>query len=64
MSHPIAYTSRKVNATERNYPTHKQELLAIVHALKTWRYYLDGTHSIVYTDHATLRPFPTQPNLT
>jgi transposase InsO family protein len=63
-SHPVAYTSRKMNAAERNYPTHEQELLAVVHALKTWRYYLDGTHFIVYTDHATLRHFPTQPNLT
>jgi len=53
-----------MNAAERNYPTHEQELLAVVHALKTWRYYLDGAHFIVYTDHATLRHFPTQPNLT
>ena len=64
VSHPVAYTSRKMNAAERNYPTHEQELLAIVHALKTWRYYLDGSHFIVYTDHATLRHFPSQPNLT
>jgi hypothetical protein len=61
---PVAFTSRKLNAAERNYPTHEQELLAVVHALKTWRYYLDGTHFIVYTDHATLRHFPNQPKLT
>ena len=36
----------------------------MVHALKTWRYYLDGSHFIVYTDHDTLRHFPTQPKLT
>jgi len=63
-SRPVAYTSRKLNPAERNYPTHEQELLAVVHALKTWRYYLDGSHFIVYTDHATLQHFPTQPNLT
>jgi len=63
-SRPVAFTSRKMNNAERNYPTHEQELLAIVHALKTWRYYLDGSHFIVYTDHATLTHFPTQPNLT
>lgn len=64
VSRPVAFTSRKLNAAERNYPTHEQELLAVVHALKTWRYYLDGTHFIVYTDHATLQHFPTQPKLT
>jgi len=63
-SRPVAYTSRKMSSAERNYPTHEQELLAVVHALKTWRYYLDGSHFIVYTDHATLQHFPTQPNLT
>jgi hypothetical protein len=63
-SRPVAFTSRKLNPAERNYPTHEQELLAVVHALKTWRYYLDGSHFIVYTDHATLQHFPTQPKLT
>jgi len=61
---PVAFTSRKLNSAERNYPTHEQELLAVVHALKTWRYYLDGSHFVVYTDHDTLRHFPTQPKLT
>ena len=64
ISRPVAFTSRKLQPAERNYPTHEQELLAVVHALKTWRYYLDGSHFIVYTDHATLRHFPTQPKLT
>lgn len=64
VSRPVAFTSRKLSPAERNYPTHEQELLAVVHALKTWRYYLDGSHFIVYTDHATLQHFPTQPNLT
>lgn len=54
---PVAFTSRKLQPAERNYPTHEQELLAVVHALRTWRYYLDGTHFIVYTDHAILRHF-------
>lgn len=64
VSRPVAFTSRKLTPAEKNYPTHEQELLAVVHALKTWRYYLDGSHFIVYTDHATLQHFPTQPNLT
>jgi hypothetical protein len=64
VSRPVAFTSRKLNPAERNYPTHEQELLAVVHALKTWRFYLDGSHFVVYTDHATLQHFPTQPKLT
>ena len=62
--HPIAFTSRKLQPAERNYPTHEQELLAVIHALRTWRYYLDGTKFTVNTDHDTLRHFPTQPKLT
>ncbi|GJJ77525.1 hypothetical protein EMPS_09884 [Entomortierella parvispora] len=50
-----------MQSTERNYPTHEQELLAVIHALRTWCYYLDV---IVNTDHATLRHFPSQPKLT
>ena len=63
-AHPIAFTSRKLQSAERNYPTHEQELLAVIHALRTWRYYLDGTKFTVNTDHDTLRHFPTQPKLT
>ena len=59
-AHPIAFTSRKMQAAGRNYPTHEQEILAAVHALRT---YLDGTKFTVNTDHATLHHFPTQPKL-
>ena len=38
--HPIAYESRKLTATERNYPAHILELLAVVHALRVFRHYL------------------------
>src|SRR3954463_13809417 len=52
-----------MNPAERNYAAHEKELLAIVHALKTWRVYLEGRKFTVQTDHATLRYFHTQPNL-
>ena len=34
--HPVAYESRKMNAAEQNYAMHERELLAIIHALRTW----------------------------
>jgi len=60
---PIAYESRKMTPAEMNYPTHEQELLAIIHALKIWRVYLQGNHFRIITDHASLRYLQTQPTL-
>ena len=40
--HPVAFESRKMNSAEVNYPTHERELLAVIHALRTWRHYLEG----------------------
>ncbi|GJJ77521.1 hypothetical protein EMPS_09880 [Entomortierella parvispora] len=53
-----------MQSAERNYPIHEQELLAVIHWLRTWRYYLDGTRFTVNTDHATFHRFPSQPKLT
>jgi len=39
---PLAFESRKLQPAEVWYTTGEQELLAVVHALKTWRYYLEG----------------------
>ncbi|KAG2209354.1 hypothetical protein INT45_002604, partial [Circinella minor] len=41
--HPLAYESRKLSSAERNYPTQERELLAILHALRTWRCFLKGS---------------------
>jgi len=60
---PVAFISRKMNPHERNYAAHEKETLAVMHALKKWKVYLEGRHFIVYTDHATLRHFPDQPDL-
>ena len=60
---PIAFMSHKMNAAERNYPVHEQELLAIVHALREWRHYLHGAPFEIVTDHMSLKHFMTQPTL-
>ena len=61
--HPIAFESRKMNPAEGNYPTHERELLAAIHALWTWRHYLQGSKFRIITDHHSLNYFMTQPNL-
>jgi hypothetical protein len=60
---PVAFESRKMIPAEVNYLTTEQELLAVVHALQTWRCFLEGVEFTVVTDHNPLTFFPTQPTL-
>ena len=60
---PVAYESRKLSPAELNYPVHEKELLAIVHAIRLWRMYLEGQRFTVVTDHASLEYIKTQANL-
>jgi len=56
---PVAYESGKFSPPERRYHTTDQELAAVVHALKTWRCYLEGAKGkvTVVTDHNPLTFF-------
>jgi len=40
--HPCAYLSKGLNDVERNYDVHDKEMLGIMHALESWRHYLEG----------------------
>ncbi|GJP72440.1 hypothetical protein CLOP_g3172 [Closterium sp. NIES-67] len=60
---PVAYESRKLQGAEKNYTVHDTEMLAIVHAFKTWRCYLTGADVTVWTDHKSLQYLRAQPNL-
>ncbi|CAI7893870.1 unnamed protein product [Closterium sp. NIES-54] len=60
---PLAFESRKLQPAERNYATHDRELLAVVHAIKTWRCYVELQPVTVYTDHRPLQHLKTQPVL-
>ena len=61
--HPIAFESRKMTQTECNNPINKRELLIAIHALKTWRHYLDGSKFKIIMNHHSLKYFMMQPNL-
>jgi len=40
---PVAYISRSLNKTERNYKIHNKEMLAVIQCLEAWRHFLEGT---------------------
>jgi len=56
---PVAYISKSLNETERNYKIHDKEMLAIIHCLEAWRHFLEGSRSKfeVWTDHKNLEYF-------
>ena len=53
----MAFHSRNLSDTERNYEIHDKELLAILEAFKEWPHYLVGIKDpiMVYTDHQNLQ---------
>lgn len=60
--HPVSFESKKFSAAEQKYPAQERELLGILHALRTWRSYIEGClHGYkVYTDHLPLQYFRTK----
>lgn len=51
----IAYASRVLNRSERNYDVTKREMLAVIYGLKNFRQYLLGRAFILRTDHSALQ---------
>jgi hypothetical protein len=62
-SWPVAFDSQHYTGAQHHYPTHEQELLAIIRALRKWRSDILGMHVKLYTDHRTLLNFDTQKDL-
>jgi len=65
-SHPVAFYSKSLQPAKRNYKIHDKELLAIIHALKHFRHYLQGSahQTKIFSDHANLKYFTTKQTLT
>ena len=51
----ICYGAKRMQASEKNYPPCKAELLAFIHFVKSWKYYLLHRRFIWRTDHAGLQ---------
>ena len=53
-SRVIAFFSRALTKSERNYATNRRELLAVVFGLEKSRFYLWGRPFLLFTDHRSL----------
>jgi len=62
---PVAFISKSLNDTERNYKIHDKEMLAVIRCLEAWRHFLERaiTKFEVWTDHKNLEYFMTNQKL-
>jgi len=56
---PVAFISKSLSDTERNYEIHNKEMLAVVRYLEAWRHFLEGTvvKFKIWMDHKNLEYF-------
>jgi len=59
MWRPVAFISKSLSDTERNYKIHDKEMLAVVRCLEAWRHFLEGAaiKFKIWTDHKNLEYF-------
>ena len=55
VEHVVAYYSRTMSTSERNYCTTRRELLAVVEAIRHFHHFLYGAAFCIRTDHAALK---------
>jgi len=62
---PVAFISKSLNTTERNYKIHNKEMLAVIRCFKAWRHYLEGAklEFEIWMDHKNLQYFMTSQKL-
>jgi len=56
---PVAFISKSLSDTERNYEIHDKEMLAVVRCLEAWKHFLEGVtvEFKIWTDHKNLEYF-------
>ena len=56
---PVAYISKSLSDTEKNYEIHDKEMLAVIRCLEAWRHFLEGAQIKfeVWTDLKNLKYF-------
>ena len=56
---PVAFLSKYLNETERNYEIHNKEMLAVIRGLENWQHLLEGAKYKfeVWTDYKNLEYF-------
>ena len=54
VEHPVAYWSRRLSATEKNWSATDRECLAVVEAVRTYKHLLGMRRFKVITDHSAL----------
>jgi len=56
---PVAYISKSLSDTEKNYEIHDKEMLAVIWCLEAWRHFLEGAQIKfkVWMDHKNLEYF-------
>ena len=62
--HAIANESRRLYPQEQILGIYEKELLAVMHALDSWKHYLLSNPFIIQLDHQSLKYFMTQTKLT
>jgi hypothetical protein len=54
---PLVFTSQALSGRNRGRSTYEKEMLAILHAMHTWRPFLLGRHFQIKIDHHSLKYF-------
>jgi hypothetical protein len=60
---PIGFMSKMISGSQKNYPVHELEMLAIVEACEHWRHLIRGQKVTVRSDHHSLQYFFKQSSL-
>ena len=65
-SYPIAYFLKSLRLAQQNYKIYDKELLAIIHTLKHFQHYIQGSPHMakILSDYANLKYFTTKQTLT